>query len=150
MVFVHNQNKHDAAVNLALEEYVINCLIRFSDDKNCRGGDAMELENDQNHLIKMFKAISNPIRFNMLNKLASGEACTTQQLIRETGLAQSTVSQHIKVLKEAGLVNGIGKGTSTCYQVDPRKILWLQKSLNVWVKQCCAVMDSSICKDNDV
>jgi ArsR family transcriptional regulator len=70
----------------------------------------MENESDQVRLIIMFKAISNPIRFKMLNKMASGEACTTPKLVQETGLAQSTVSQHIKVLKEVGLVNGIGSG----------------------------------------
>jgi ArsR family transcriptional regulator len=122
--------------------------IGVTADENHWKGDAMEIESDQDRLIKMFNAISNPVRFTMLNKMASGEACTTQQLVQETGLAQSTVSQHIKVLKEAGLVNGIGKGTSNCYQVDQRKILWLQKSLNVWVKQCCAVMDNAICKDD--
>ena len=108
----------------------------------------MGTDSDQDRPIKMFKAISNPIRFKMLNKMASGEACTTQKLVQETGLAQSTVSQHIKVLREVGLVSGIGKGTSTCYQVDQQKILWLQKSLNVWVKQCCAEMDNSICNDD--
>jgi ArsR family transcriptional regulator len=122
--------------------------IGVTADENHRKGDAMEIESDQDRLINMFNAISNPVRFTMLNKMASGEACTTQQLVQETGLAQSTVSQHIKVLKEAGLVNGIGKGTSNCYQVDQRKILWLQKSLNVWVKQCCAVMGNAICKDD--
>ena len=105
----------------------------------------MGTESDQDRLIKIFKAISNPIRFKMLNKMASGEACTTQKLVQETGLAQSTVSQHIKVLRAAGLVIGVGKGSSTCYQVDQRKILWLQNSMNIWVKQCCAEMDHSIC-----
>ncbi len=66
------------------------------------------------------KALSNPIRVRMLRFIgAQGAYCG--DLTERFGLAQSTVSHHIRILKEAGLIEGEEQGTSTCYRVVPRR-----------------------------
>lgn len=63
------------------------------------------------------KALSNPIRVQMLRFLGrQGSYCG--DLTEYFGLAQSTVSHHLRVLKDAGLIHGEEQGTATCYKVD--------------------------------
>lgn len=68
----------------------------------------------------MSKALGHPIRVQILRILTYRDGCVCGDLVGEIELAQSTVSQHLKVLKEAGLVQGTVNGPSTCYCVDPR------------------------------
>lgn len=66
------------------------------------------------------KALSNPIRVQMLRFLGEkGSYCG--DLTEHFGLAQSTVSHHLRVLKEAGLIHGEERGTATCYRVDRQR-----------------------------
>ena len=60
-------------------------------------------------LAKMLKALGNPIRFQIVETLAERQVCITAEIVQTTPLAQSTVSQHLKVLKDAGLILGLRK-----------------------------------------
>jgi DNA-binding transcriptional ArsR family regulator len=64
------------------------------------------------------KALSHPARVAILRALAKRGACMCGEIVEVMPLAQSTVSQHLKDLKEAGLVTGEVEGTKSCYCID--------------------------------
>jgi ArsR family transcriptional regulator len=81
---------------------------------------------DQGRLVGMFKAIGNPIRFEIVKFLVTHPGCITGDIVDHLPVAQATVSQHLKVLKEAGWISGNIEGTSTCYQLDAKSIAWFR------------------------
>jgi ArsR family transcriptional regulator len=68
------------------------------------------------------KAVGHPARVAILRLLVRREACVCGDIVDELPLAQSTVSQHLKVLKEAGLIRGDIAGPRVCYCVEPRAL----------------------------
>ena len=66
--------------------------------------------SDIERLACMLKALGNPIRFRIMQVLAERRTCMTYEIVQTTPLAQSTVSQHLKVLREAGLIRARSKG----------------------------------------
>jgi len=85
----------------------------------------------------MLKALGNPIRFQIIKTLAERQTCITNEIVETTPLAQSTVSQHLKVLREAGLIQGDVEGPATCYCLNPEGILWLKEQIGDWLPNCC-------------
>ena len=79
----------------------------------------LKLSPEKQRLAKMLKALGNPQRFQIVEFLAQNHTCITNDIVRNTPLAQSTVSQHLKVLREAGLIRGEIEGPATCYCLDP-------------------------------
>lgn len=96
-----------------------------------------ELNPDEKRLAKMLKALGNPVRFEIIQTLAARQVCITGEIVEFTTLAQSTVSQHLKVLKEAGLIKGTIDGPATCYCLDDQNIQWLKKQIDNWLPNCC-------------
>ena len=78
----------------------------------------------QNHLAQMMKAFSNPARIAIIQYLIKTKACVCGDIVDELGLAQATISQHLKELKNAGLIQGTIEGTSVCYCIDEK--VWMQ------------------------
>lgn len=74
--------------------------------------------DEQNRIAAMAKVIAHPARVAILTYLVEAKACVNKDLVTELGLAQSTVSQHLKELKAAGLVKGTISGVNTCYCLD--------------------------------
>lgn len=72
-------------------------------------------------LAKYAKALSHPARVAILNVLIKRQACVCGDIVDELPLSQSTVSQHLKELKEAGLIKGDIEGTSVCYCIDEKE-----------------------------
>ena len=70
----------------------------------------------------MAKAIGHPARVRILRILARQKACICGDIVEELPLAQSTVSQHLKVLKQAGLIRGEVDGPRVCYCIEPRAL----------------------------
>ena len=95
------------------------------------------LSTDDARLAKMLKALGNPIRFQIVETLAERQACITGEIVETTPLAQSTVSQHLKVLREAGLIHGDVEGSATCYCLNPEGIRWLKEQIESWLHDCC-------------
>jgi DNA-binding transcriptional ArsR family regulator len=95
------------------------------------------LAPDAERLANMLKALGNPIRFQIMQTLAERQACITGEIVETTPLAQSTVSQHLKVLREAGLIRGEIDGPATCYCVDPEGVRWLKDRIESWLPGCC-------------
>jgi DNA-binding transcriptional ArsR family regulator len=83
----------------------------------------------QERLVNMFKAIGNPIRFEIIKFLVTHPGCITGDIVDHLPVAQATVSQHLKVLKEAGWIAGIIEGTSTCYQLDEKSMAWFKSTV---------------------
>jgi len=78
----------------------------------------------QNRLAQMMKALAHPARIAIIQELVKTNACICGDLVTELGLAQSTISQHLKELKNAGLIKGTIEGTSICYCIDEK--VWKQ------------------------
>ena len=78
----------------------------------------------QNKLAQMMKALAHPARIAIIQYLIKSSACVCGDLVDELGLAQATISQHLKELKSAGLIQGTIEGTSVCYCIDPK--VWKQ------------------------
>lgn len=87
----------------------------------------IQLTSEERRLVAMFKALGNPVRLAILKHLASCRRCICGDIVAALPLAQSTVSQHLKVLKEAGLIRGEIEGPATCYCVDAEGMAWLMR-----------------------
>jgi len=72
----------------------------------------------------MMKALAHPARIAIIQQLIRSNACICGELVDELGLAQATISQHLKELKNAGLIKGTIEGTSVCYCIDEK--MWKQ------------------------
>lgn len=78
----------------------------------------------QNKLAQMMKALAHPARIAIIQQLVKSQACICGDLVSELGLAQATISQHLKELKNVGLIKGNIEGTSVCYCIDEK--VWSQ------------------------
>lgn len=101
-------------------------------------GEARQLSRSQLRLAKMLKALGNPVRFQIMQTLAERQICMTHEIVATTPLAQSTVSQHLKVLREAGLIEGEIEGPATCYCVNIAGVRWLKDQIEGWLPDCCS------------
>lgn len=72
------------------------------------------------------KALAHPARVQIIRLLARRSSCVCGELVEEVELAQSTVSQHLKILKQAGLIRGQIQGPRTCYCLEPGRLARLQ------------------------
>ncbi len=86
--------------------------------------DLRPIEGDEadEELASLCKALGHPARVKILRILVRKNACVCGDIVDELPLAQSTVSQHLKVLKEAGLIRGEIDGPRVCYCIEPRSI----------------------------
>ena len=87
------------------------------------------------------KALGHPARIAILKLLAQRNTCFCGDITDVLPLAQSTVSQHLKALKSAGLINGEVEGVRTCYCLNPEGIKEFQKLLSELsselINTCC-------------
>tara|TARA_R110002051_G_scaffold86498_2_gene152365 strand:- start:31026 stop:31355 length:330 start_codon:yes stop_codon:yes gene_type:complete len=78
-----------------------------------------EMFTDEQNKISLFaKAFGHPARVAILQHLFKIDTCICGDLVNEIGLAQPTISQHLKELKNLGLIKGNVEGTSVCYCID--------------------------------
>lgn len=73
-----------------------------------------------NELAALAKTLAHPARLAILQHLINRQTCVCGELVEEIGLAQATISQHLKELKSQGLLQGTVEGTSMCYCIDPK------------------------------
>jgi ArsR family transcriptional regulator len=85
---------------------------------------------DDEALAAMAKALGHPTRVKILRLLAERQACVTGDLVAELPLAQSTISEHLRILREAGLVQGEIEGPRTSYCVDRRGLAALKRAVS--------------------
>lgn len=97
-----------------------------SDDPCCPPAaglvDLRPIEGDEadEELAALTKALGHPARVKILRLLMRRSGCICGDIVDELPLAQSTVSQHLKVLKESGLIRGEVDGPRVCYCIEPR------------------------------
>lgn len=68
------------------------------------------------------RAIAHPARVQIVRFLIGREACMCGEIVDQLPLAQSTVSQHLKILKESGLIQGEVDGPRVCYCINPERL----------------------------
>jgi DNA-binding transcriptional ArsR family regulator len=90
-----------------------------------------EFSVKENRLAKYAKALAHPARIAILKMLASRATCVCGDIVDELPLSQSTVSQHLKELKEAGLIMGEIDGAKVCYCINAKE--W--KLAQAWINQ---------------
>ncbi len=117
----------------SLADAVPGPLLEVLDLADCCAPIRRELlEADQAAtLAEAFKALADPVRLQLLNLIATadgGEACACD-LVEPVGKSQPTVSHHLKVLREAGLVTGEKRGTWVWYSVVPSRLEDLRRVL---------------------
>lgn len=79
-----------------------------------------EFTKTQNEVAKLAKALGHPARIAILQFLIKTNSCVCGDIVDELPLSQSTVSQHLKELKQAGLIKGDIDGPSVCYCIDEK------------------------------
>lgn len=90
----------------------------------------------------IFKALGHPGRLAIVQHLIQKNACMCNDIIDEIKLAQPTISRHLRVLKEAGIIKGSISGPHICYCIDPEtmkkteQFLQLQNK-NIRTSECC-------------
>ena len=94
-------------------------------------------------MARIARALAHPARIAILNVLAKRQTCICGDIVSELPLSQSTVSQHLKELKESGLIRGEIDGAKVCYCIDTKAWKAAQASLNQLFEtynghhQCC-------------
>jgi DNA-binding transcriptional ArsR family regulator len=96
----------------------------------------------QNEIANLAKAFAHPARVAILHQLFKSDTCICGDLVDEIGLAQATISQHLKELKNHGLIQGNIEGTSVCYCINQEKWLQMKELLTAFFNQdikanCC-------------
>lgn len=82
--------------------------------------------DQQNRMAALAKALGHPARIAIMEHLLKVNACICGDIVNELPLAQPTVSQHLKELKNAGLIKGNIEGNTICYCIDEKNIEALQ------------------------
>jgi ArsR family transcriptional regulator len=80
-------------------------------------------------LMLMLRALANPARLQLFHKLRANQDAHCHDLVEALPLSQSTVSEHIQRLKEAGLVRGEPHGASRTYVIDEDALAWLKQAV---------------------
>ena len=84
---------------------------------------------EQERLVTMFKALGNPHRFEVIKFLVTHPGCITGDIVQFLPIAQATVSQHLKVLREAGWITGVTEGPATSYCLNEENIAWFRTTV---------------------
>lgn len=84
---------------------------------------------DQDKMVNIFKALGNPIRFEIMKFLLTHPGCITGDIVDYLPIAQATVSQHLKVLRNAGLIAGTTEGTAVNYCLNSDIIIWFKNKI---------------------
>ena len=92
--------------------------------KKCCDTGSVRLPADRSAeaLARLAWAVAHPARVRIVRLLAGRESCVCGEIVDEMPLAQSTVSQHLKILKESGLVQGEVDGPKVCYCLNAEKL----------------------------
>jgi ArsR family transcriptional regulator len=85
------------------------------------------LEVDADRLAAMMRALGHPIRVEILRTLTAAGDANCMDLTRHVDLAQSTVSEHLRVLREAGLIQQCGPGARSGYCINRDALTWLKQ-----------------------
>ncbi len=93
----------------------------------------------QNKIAAIAKALGHPARIAILEILAKSDSCMCGSIVGELPLSQSTVSQHLRELKNAGLIKGEIDGAKVCYCINDKALEDARELLGIFLnkKSCC-------------
>jgi predicted transcriptional regulator len=98
-------------------------------------------DTKQNKLATVFKVLGHPGRIAILQYISTQQACICNDIVEEIGLAQPTISQHLKELKRIGLIEGEVAGKKVCYCINLVKWKEIQEMFNAFFNEtkinCC-------------
>lgn len=100
---------------------------------------------EQIELAAVLKVLGHPARIAILQSIMKSKTCICGDLVTEIGLAQSTVSQHLKELKSVGLIKGTIEGTSMCYCIDSEKWNNVMQVLGSFLEQGVSCESENCC-----
>lgn len=95
----------------------------------------------QNDIARFAKAFGHPARVAILQHLFKIDTCICGDLVTEIGLAQPTISQHLKELKNLGLIQGSIEGTRVCYCIDPANWTKMKQILSNFLNQDVSIKE---------
>jgi len=93
-----------------------------------------DLPETHSRAVALLRALGNPARYRIVRYLTECPECIVNEIVAQTPLAQSTVSQHLRVLREAGLVCGEIEGPAMNYCLDRQALQWLIEHLEELVE----------------
>lgn len=99
-----------------------------------------DFDEEDIKLAEFAKALAHPARIAIMKKLAEQNMCICGEIVDVIPLAQATVSQHLKELRKAGLIDGSVDGVKSCYCINPKAIEGFDKLLSKLFKKldkCC-------------
>lgn len=98
-----------------------------------------------NEIASAAKALANPARVAIIQYLLKSNACVNGDLVQELGLAQATISQHLRELKEIGIIQGSIEGARISYCINPQRWSEIQKQFNDLFTQYQNPQDPKCC-----
>lgn len=123
--------------------YPIKIVILRYENMNFMGVSKTEdFTDSQNELARLAKAIAHPARIAILEMLAMRKGCICNDIVDELPLAQATISQHLKGLKDAGLIVGEVNPPKICYAINLEKWKQVQEALSGF---CGGLISCSCC-----
>ena len=100
-----------------------------------------DFSDKHNELSILFKALSHPARVAIIEYLLKVDKCICGDIVNELPLAQPTISQHLKELKNANIIQGTIEGTAICYCLNPKTLSKIEKYFTSISKElknkCC-------------
>ncbi|MCF6147407.1 MAG: winged helix-turn-helix transcriptional regulator [Candidatus Kuenenia sp.] len=94
-----------------------------------------EFKTKEKMIAQICKALAHPARVAIVNFLIKEKECICREVVKELPLSQSTVSQHLKELKNAGLIKGEIDGPRVCYCIDSEKWTEVKKHMHLFFSQ---------------
>ncbi len=94
----------------------------------------LDYSDTQTEVSQIAKVLSHPARVAILQYLSKQEGCICNDIVDEIGLAQPTISQHLRELKDIGLIQGNVEGKAICYCIDTKRWLQLQNLIHGFFK----------------
>lgn len=80
---------------------------------------------------QIFKALAHPIRLRIACGLTRKDECNVSVMVEKLNVAQPTVSQHLNILKNAGIIKGYKKGTQICYRISNEQVRKLVGAMEI-------------------
>ena len=98
-------------------------------------------KKEQINIAKLAKVFAHPARIAIINYIAKQNSCICGDIVDKIGLSQPTISQHLQVIKQAGLIQGTFEGKSICYCLNTKKISEIHTLFNSFfiktLNNCC-------------
>jgi DNA-binding transcriptional ArsR family regulator len=99
--------------------------------------------SEQNLLSETFKILGHPARVAIIQYLLKNNSCLNTELVGKIGLSQPTISQHLTLLRNLGIITGVEEGNSFRYYIHPKKWMEIQKQISLFFSDF-AVLDKNM------